>query len=107
VERCHGTQRHFNARKARKVYTFSKELVFHLAVTWLGVVYDNFGWTVRTLRERVQVQPPRYHYRTPAMVAGLADHVWTLEEILTRPLYPPKPPATAKKRQRKPKEPDG
>jgi hypothetical protein len=24
VERCHGTQRHFNARKARKVYTFSK-----------------------------------------------------------------------------------
>lgn len=107
VERCHGTQRHFNARKARKVYTFSKELVFHLAVTWLGVVYYNFGWTVRTLRERVQVKPPRYHYRTPAMVAGLADHVWTLEEILTRPLYPPKPPATAKKRQRKPKEPDG
>ncbi|AWM37839.1 hypothetical protein GobsT_41280 [Gemmata obscuriglobus] len=26
VERCHGTQRHFNARKARKVYTFSKAL---------------------------------------------------------------------------------
>ncbi len=24
VERLHGTQRHFNARKARKVYTFSK-----------------------------------------------------------------------------------
>ena len=34
----HGTQRHFNARKARKVYTFSKELVFHVAVTWLCVV---------------------------------------------------------------------
>ena len=26
VERWNGTQRHFNARKARKVYTFSKEL---------------------------------------------------------------------------------
>ncbi|MDY3557322.1 hypothetical protein R5W24_006510 [Gemmata sp. JC717] len=30
VERCHGTQRHFNARK---VYTFSKALALHLAVT--------------------------------------------------------------------------
>jgi IS1 family transposase len=107
VERCHGTQRHSNARKARKVYTFSKDLVFHLAVTWLCVVFYNFGWTVRTLREQVQVRPPRYHYRTPAMVAGLADHVWTLEEILTRPLYPPRPPVAAKKRQRKPRQPDG
>jgi IS1 family transposase len=107
VERCHGTQRHFNARKARKVYTFSKELVFHLAVTWLCVVFYNFGWTPRTLREQVEVKPPRYHQRTPAMVAGLAKHVWTLEELLTRPLFPPKPPNHAKKRQRKPKKPDG
>jgi IS1 family transposase len=39
VERWIGTQRHFNARKARKVYTFSKELLFHVAVTWLVVVF--------------------------------------------------------------------
>ena len=58
VERLHGTQRHFNARKARKVYTFSKELVFHVAVTWLCVVYYNFGWFPRTLREKVQENPP-------------------------------------------------
>ena len=107
VERSHATQRHFNARKARKGYSFSKEWSFHLAVTWLCVVFYNFGWTVRTLRELIQEKPPRYHYRTPAMVAGLTDHVWTLEEILTRPLYAPKPPAAAKKRQRKSKEPDG
>ena len=60
VERYHGTQRHFNARKARKVYTFSKELVFPVAVTWLCVTFSNFGWMPRTLREQVQEEPPRY-----------------------------------------------
>jgi hypothetical protein len=54
VERYHGTQRHFNAHKARKVYTFSKELAFHVAVTWLCVTFYNFGWTPRTLRQRAQ-----------------------------------------------------
>ena len=91
----HGTQRHFNARKARKVYTFSKELVFHVAVTWLCVVFYNFGWTPRTLREKVQENPPRYHYRTPAMVAGLTDHCWSLENLLTYPLFPTEPQPTS------------
>jgi hypothetical protein len=88
VERYHGTQRHFNARKARKVYTFSKELAFHVAVTWLCVTFYNFGWMPRTLRERVQARPPRYRYRTPAMAAGLTDHTWSLADILTYPLFP-------------------
>ncbi len=88
VERLHGTQRHLNARKARKVYTFSKELLFHVAVTWLCVVYYNFSWTPRTLRVQVQEEPPRYDYRTPAMVAGLTDHGWTMESLLTYPLFP-------------------
>jgi hypothetical protein len=90
VERYHGTQRHFNARKARKRYTFSKELTFHVAVTWLCVTFYNFGWTPRTLRVRVRSRPPRYHYRTPAMVAGLTDHKWSMADILTSPLFPPK-----------------
>ena len=92
VERYHGTQRQFNARKKRKAYTFSKELCFHEAATWLVVVWYNFGWCVRTLREKVQEEPPRYHYRTPAMAAGLADHVWTMRELLCYPLYPPADP---------------
>jgi hypothetical protein len=88
VERYHGTRRHFNARKARKVYTFSKELVFHVAVTCLCVMFYNFGWMPRTLRERVQEEPPRYHYRTPAMAAGLTEKAWSMADILTYPLFP-------------------
>jgi hypothetical protein len=96
VERLHGTQRHFNARKARKVYTFSQELLFPVAVTWLCVVYYHFGWLPRTLREKVQETPPRCHYRTPAIVAGLTDHCWSLENLLSYPLFsteqqPPSP----------------
>jgi hypothetical protein len=99
VERYHGTHRHLNARKRRKAYTFSKELCFHEAATWLVVLWYNFGWCVRTLREKVQEEPPRYHYRTPAMAAGLADHVWTTRELLGYPLYPPAdPPPRSKPR---------
>jgi hypothetical protein len=90
VERWFGTQRHFNARKRRKSYTFSKELSYHEACTWLVVLWYNFGWCVRTLRQQVQVNPPRYRQRTPAMAAELTDHAWSMEELLRYPLYPPK-----------------
>jgi len=104
VERWHGTNRHFNARKARKVYTFSKELVFHVAVTWLCVVFYNFGWQPRPLRQKIQEEPPRYHYRTPAMAAGLTDAPWTWQRILAYPIYDRKGvPKSPKRRRRKKK----
>jgi hypothetical protein len=93
VERWFGTQRQFNGRKKRRAYTFSKELSFHEACTWLVVVWYNFGWCVRTLRQKIQEEPPRYHYRTPAMAAGLTDHPWEMHELLCYPLYPPQEPA--------------
>jgi hypothetical protein len=83
VERYHGTQRQFNARKKRKAYPFSKELTFHEACTWLVVLWYNFGWCVRTLRQKVQEDPPRYPYRTPAMAAGLTDHPGAMLELLS------------------------
>jgi hypothetical protein len=97
VERWFGTQRHFNARKRRKSYTFSKELSYHEACTWLVVLWYNFGWCVRTLRQKVQQKPPRYYQRTPAMAAELTDHVWSMEELLRYPLYTPKDGTTEKK----------
>jgi hypothetical protein len=87
VERWNGTNRHCNARKARKVYTFSKDLLFHVAVTWLVVVGYNFAWKPHPLREQIQADPPRYHYRTPAMAAGLAPEPWSLHTIFRYPIY--------------------
>jgi hypothetical protein len=98
VERWFGTQRQFNGRKKRKAYTFSKELSFHEACTWLVVLWYNFGWCVRTLRQKIQEEPPHYHYRTPAMAAGLTDHPWDMRELLCYPLYPPQEPPPKKVR---------
>jgi hypothetical protein len=92
AERYHGAQRQFNARKKRKAYTFSKGLSCHEACTWPAVAWYNFGWCVRALRQKVQRKPPRYRYRTPAMAAGLADHAWSMRELLAYPLYPPQNP---------------
>jgi hypothetical protein len=90
VERYHGRQRQSNGRKKRTASTSSEELRFPEACTWLVVGWYNFGWCVRTLREKVPEEPPRYHYRTPAMAAGLTDHVWTMRDLLCDPLYPTK-----------------
>jgi IS1 family transposase len=86
VERNNGTDRHQNARKRRKTYSFSKELAMHRASSYfIGFSY-NFCWAVRTLR--VRSPDGSWQARTPAMAAGLSNHVWSMEEWLT---YPAKP----------------
>jgi IS1 family transposase len=83
VERSHGTDRHRNSRKGRKTYRFSKDWGVHEAMTYFTLYSSNFCCSVRTLRE--EVAPKRYRQRTPAMAAGLTDHVWSLEEWLSFP----------------------
>ena len=87
VERLNGTERGMNARTTRKTYCFSKEWELHNAAAYfIGFSY-NFCWPVRTLR--AEVAGGRYEARTPAMAAGLADHVWTTAEWVTYPARPP------------------
>lgn len=83
VERQNGTDRHRNARKARKTYRFSKDWRHHQAVTYLTMYVYNFCWPVRTLR--VKDAEGCWLKRSPAMAAGLADHVWSIPEWLTFP----------------------
>jgi hypothetical protein len=83
VERQNATDRHRNARKVRKTYTFSKDWAVHEAMTYFTIYSYNFCWPVRTLREAVG--EGRWRPRTPAMAAGLADHVWTIREWITMP----------------------
>jgi IS1 family transposase len=83
VERQNGTDRHRNARKARKTYRFSKDWRFHEAVTYVTLYAYNFCWPVRTLR--IKNEPGCWQQRSPAMAAGLADHVWSMAEWFTMP----------------------
>jgi len=83
VEREHATDRHRNARKARKTYRFSKDWRYHEAVTFLSLYSYNFCWPVRTLA--LKDDQGRRRERSPAMAAGLADHVWSMSEWLSFP----------------------
>lgn len=83
VERHNGTDRHRNARKVRKSYCFSKNWEVHEALTYFTVYSYTFCWPVRTLR--VRDAEGHWQQRTPAMAAGLSDHIWTLFEWLTFP----------------------
>ena len=83
VERQHATDRGQNARTARRTYRFSKDWRVHEAMTYFTLYRYNFCWVVRTLR--IQGEDGRWRRRTPAMAAGLADHVWSLKEWLSFP----------------------
>ncbi|MBF0290515.1 MAG: hypothetical protein HQM14_22130 [SAR324 cluster bacterium] len=80
VERYNGSARHFNARKQRKSYSYSKQSDEHEAMSWLMVTHYNFCWRPRTLR--VPIGNQRYRYRTPAMAAGLTNRSWSVMELL-------------------------
>jgi len=83
VERRNGTDRGRNARKARKTYRFSKDWQVHEAMTYLTMYSYNFCWCVRTLR--VKDEEGHWRERSPALAAGLTDHVWTWREWFSRP----------------------
>jgi IS1 family transposase len=83
VERHNATDRNRNGRKVRKTYCFSKDWGVHEAMTYFTYYSYNFCWAVRTLRTKDA--DGHWQPRTPAMTAGLADHVWPLEEWLAYP----------------------
>jgi IS1 family transposase len=70
VERQNLTMRMHMRRFTRLTNAFSKKLANHSAAIALHFMYYNFGRIHSTLRI------------TPAMAAGVADHVWELEEII-------------------------
>ncbi|KYF69498.1 hypothetical protein [Sorangium cellulosum] len=70
VERLNGTTRHQNGRMRRLCLAFSKRIEHHRASVALTYSYYNLCHVVKTLRV------------TPAMQAGLTDHVWTLNELM-------------------------
>jgi len=93
IERDNLTSRHCNGRLVRKTLSHSKKEYFLRQHIALEDAYYNFVRPHGALR--IKLRRPKAHgrkwlQRTPAMVAGLTDHRWTLEEVLSYRLPPPK-----------------
>lgn len=92
VERNNLTVRQHSRRLSRKVNAFSKAhryLNYQLA---LAFAYYHFCCPHRGLRRRFHTplptkngygSPKKWQPVTPAMAAGLTDHVWTIDELLS------------------------
>ncbi len=83
VGRHGGTDRNRKARKVRQTSWFSKDWEVHEAVTYFTMCSDNFCGPVRAPRHRTA--EGTWGLRTPAMAAGLTDHIWPMTEWLTLP----------------------
>ena len=86
VERHNSTDRNQNARKGRKTMRFSKDWDMHNAITYFVGFSYNFCWPVRTLR--IKNEAGGWVKRTPAMAAGLSDHIWSISEWISYPARP-------------------
>jgi hypothetical protein len=73
VERQHATARGRDARQSRRTYRFSNNWEVHEAMPDFTRYRYTFRWPVRTLR--VRGDDGCWQQRTPAISAGLADHV--------------------------------
>jgi hypothetical protein len=82
VERTNLTSRQMNGRLVRKTLSFSKELeMLEASSVWEDTVY-NLTRQVKTLRLEINEEKRRFQQRSPAMAAGLTDHIWTVKELL-------------------------
>jgi len=84
VERSHLHQRLNNRRVTRKTLGFSKKLSMHEAQIWLSRGYYHFVRPHSSLKIVSNGGSPSI-LRTPAMAAGVTDHIWTMKELLTFP----------------------
>ena len=80
VERQNGTDRCHNARKARKTYRFSKDLVVHVAVGWWVFLCYNFHRVHRGLVQRLA--DGTHLHRTPAMALGLEESPLSVADLM-------------------------
>jgi IS1 family transposase/transposase-like protein len=91
VERNNLTCRQCNGRLSRKVLSFSKDLTWFEKHLWLSLAYYHFVLPHDSLRSALPAfqptrgtgSPKKWALVTPAMAAGLTDHVWTMEELLS------------------------
>jgi hypothetical protein len=84
VERQNGTSRLRNQHKVRKTLAFSKATRYHRWMSWLSVGLYNFCRSHSSLKIS---QESQVTHRSPAMAAGLTDHLWSTRQWLLHLLY--------------------
>lgn len=82
VERTHLTSRHMNARLARRGLGASKSLSLLWSSLYGCDAIYNLVHPLRTLRQASDLPRRRWRPRSPAMAAGLTDHLWSVHELL-------------------------
>jgi hypothetical protein len=91
VERDHLTQRQSNRRLTRRTNGFSKDLTWFEKQLWVSLAYYHLVLPHKRLREPLPTPEPtrgcgsprKWRPVTPAMAAGLTDHVWSTHELLS------------------------
>jgi IS1 family transposase len=91
VERDNLTLRQHNRRLTRKTNGFSKEIGWLERQLWLALAYYHLVLPHDSLRQQLDVAQPtrgsgsarRWQAITPAMAAGLTDHIWSTTELLS------------------------
>jgi hypothetical protein len=92
VERNNLTVRQHARRMGRKVNAFSKDQDYLESQLTLAFAYYHFVVPHRSLRQRLphpiptkghNGSPKKWKPVTPAMAAGLTNHVWTMNELLS------------------------
>jgi hypothetical protein len=88
VERTNLTTRQMNGRLVRKTLSFSKQVrALRDACVWEDWVY-NLTRPLKTLRHPVLSERRKWLPCSPAMAAGLTNHIWTIQELLTTLVVP-------------------
>jgi transposase-like protein/IS1 family transposase len=82
VERANGTQRLMLKRLNRLTYAFSKKLANLEAAFAMYAAYYNYCWQTRQPGTSGKKRP------TAAMMAGIAGHVWSFDELFEAVLKP-------------------
>jgi len=75
IERQNLTMRMSMRRFTRLTNAFSKKIENHICAVALYFMHYNFARPHKSLANP--------YPRTPAMAAGVADHVWSMEEIVS------------------------
>jgi transposase-like protein len=90
IERLNATFRSCLAPLVRRGRTIARTETWLTAGMWLVGCAYNFCWCHDSLRLAAPAgSGRRWQERTPAMAAGLADHPWTMGELLSYQVPPP------------------